>query len=211
MSKTALTLAVSLAMAGCASSMSGLDSGSKFACKAPKGVACQSLSGTYANALENNLPALRHEKGPADDDDSPSLAARPITGEAPDSGDPLLTKPKILRVWIAPWEDTEGDLHDQSYIYVVANQGRWAIEHNRRQILEAYRPTSLIQSPAGPASPQQRAVLAQGPASGSPLPQQAASPPAGSPNGAASPQGGVTLPGQPAYGPVNGSLPAGKR
>jgi hypothetical protein len=36
--------------------MSGLDGQGKFSCKAPDGIACASLAGVYANALQNNLP-----------------------------------------------------------------------------------------------------------------------------------------------------------
>ena len=35
-----------------------------------------------------------------------------------------------LRLWIAPWEDSQGDLHDQSYLYVVMNQGGWDMQQN---------------------------------------------------------------------------------
>jgi conjugal transfer pilus assembly protein TraV len=30
------------------------------------------------------------------------------------SGTPIRSAPRLLRVWFAPWEDTDGDLHDQS-------------------------------------------------------------------------------------------------
>ena len=38
---------------------------------------------------------------------------------------PLRTPPDVLRVWIAPWEDTNGALHGGNYIYLVVNSGRW--------------------------------------------------------------------------------------
>ena len=134
-----------LGLSGCAGTMSGMTgSDSKFACKAPDGVTCSSLSGVYANAVANNLPALRKEgKGDA----SGNLATPPspgeVVGRAPSSGDPIRSQSKVLRVWMAPWEDTDGDLHDQSYVYVVANPGRWVLEHNQKQIIDRYRPTFL--------------------------------------------------------------------
>ncbi|WP_126448289.1 type IV conjugative transfer system lipoprotein TraV [Sulfuricystis multivorans] len=143
-----LALLIPVLMGGCASTMSGLDGETKFACKAPEGVSCASLSGVYANAVANNLPALRKEgKGEA-------RAAAPaksgeIIGRAPSSGDPIRTQPKVLRIWIAPWEDSEGDLHDQSYIYVVADPGRWMIEHNQKRIVDRYRPTFIQAGTAG--------------------------------------------------------------
>ena len=45
---------VSFGLAGC-SSLSGLDGTSSYGCKAPEGVKCLSVSGTYYNALQNNL------------------------------------------------------------------------------------------------------------------------------------------------------------
>lgn len=58
----------------------------------------------------------------------------------PNSGDPIRMAPLVLRVWIAPWEDTEGDLHDQHYLYTVVHQGKWLIETNQQQIRDAYKP-----------------------------------------------------------------------
>ena len=63
MKKLSLSLAalavivLAAALPGCA--ITGLDGESKYACKAPEGVRCDSVSGTYYNALQNNLPAPR--------------------------------------------------------------------------------------------------------------------------------------------------------
>lgn len=130
-----------------------MDGESKFSCKAPDGVTCSSLSGVYANAVANNLPGLRKD-GKGDPAARPAAKESPdgtITGQAASSGDPLRTQARVLRIWIAPWEDTEGDLHDQSYIYVVANAGRWAIEHSQRHIVDRYRPTFIKAAPGGQA------------------------------------------------------------
>jgi len=179
--KPVLVLAaiVAVGLSGCAGSLTGLEGESKFACKAPDGVTCSSLSGIYANAVANNLPALRKERK-GDQPSPPQSKESPITGQVATSGDPLRVQPRVLRVWIAPWEDTDGDLHDQSYLYVVANPGRWAIEHSQRQIVDRYRPTFL--KPGTSAKPGQK-----------PLPQS---------QRPAAPTGGVTLPGNQAIGPV---------
>ena len=49
-------------LSGCMS-MSGLSGSSSYACKAPDGVTCDSVSGTYANAVQNNLPSQRRTAG----------------------------------------------------------------------------------------------------------------------------------------------------
>lgn len=158
---------MALYLGGC-SSLSGYDSQSKFSCKAPDGVSCSSLSGVYANAVQNNLPGLQPGKRekeedngkPSSNDDMTHQAttqrALPgkadnrnrqptttITGTPLQSGDPIHVPARVLRVWIAPWEDEDGDLHDQSYVYMLADYGRWMIEHNRQRIIDDYRPTTL--------------------------------------------------------------------
>ena len=146
-----LALAGAAAMVGC-SSMSGLDAKSNFACKAPDGVLCESMSGIYANAMAHNLPGQRVNHGGSQTELSRAkveagsgVLTRPVT-----SGTPIRTPPLVLRVWFAPWEDSDGDLHDQSYVFVTVNNGRWLIEHNRRRIQDTYRPVRAP-SPAGPA------------------------------------------------------------
>src|SRR5437667_4236077 len=45
-------------VSGCAS-MAGVGGTSEYGCKAPEGVKCDSVSGTYYNSVENNLPSQR--------------------------------------------------------------------------------------------------------------------------------------------------------
>lgn len=134
-----------LLMTGCAGTMTGLDGESKFACKAPDGVTCSSLSGVYANAVANNLPALRRDGKAVSSGAAPGSPNLP--GKAASAGDPLRTSPQVMRIWIAPWEDADGDLHDQSYLYVVTQSGHWDVAHSQRQIVERYRPTFLRNMP----------------------------------------------------------------
>lgn len=39
-------------------------------------------------------------------------------------GDPLLTRPKVLKVWIKPWEDKDHDLN-YSYIIIRVGDSEW--------------------------------------------------------------------------------------
>ena len=50
-----LLVPLMLGLAGCAG-MTGLDGQGGFSCKAPDGISCASLSGVYANAVQNKLP-----------------------------------------------------------------------------------------------------------------------------------------------------------
>ena len=130
-------------LAGCAGTMSGLDGQGKFSCKAPDGIACASLAGVYANALQNNLPG---QERPAETATTPKVASpghtppSTITRPVPSSGEPIRSAQTVRRIWLAPWEDDEEVLHDQSYVYFVVDPGRWQLAHTRRNASEAYRP-----------------------------------------------------------------------
>lgn len=173
---------ISVALTGCAS-MSGLDASSSYSCRAPEGVKCDSVSGTYYNALQNNLPAQRSQRIPTQESSSaaarPSVAAPasggrqvagipPIAMSMPEPGASggialasLHSPQKILRMWIKPWEDNDGDLFDQSYLYVQVDQGRWLIDHAQRKIRDAYAPVTPPRIAASaPARDSQQAATA---------------------------------------------------
>lgn len=183
---TCLTAVTLLALSGCASSMNGMGASDKLACKAPDGVTCASLSGVYANTIANNLPGLQKRKH-TDDDKSTSTPSKTknsyaggINQATPGTGDAIFTPQHIVRLWIAPWEDAEGDLHDQQYIYIVAEQGRWLIEHNEQPIVNRYRPTFIKKSAAqiddvGPKKPKVNSSSVAFPKVQSTNPSQAAS------------------------------------
>lgn len=152
--RIAVPISLLTLLAGCVNMMSGLDGGSKFACKAPDGVVCTSVSGVYANSVSGSLPSQQHAtKGSVDSKAVPDpkpYNASPPTTTAPAPGTPLLSSPKVLRLWIAPWVDEDGDLHDQSYLYVMWHRGEWQIEHTRRQIQRQFTP---VVAPAGYSTP----------------------------------------------------------
>ena len=50
--------AVAALSAGCASTMSGLGGEGSYACKAPEGTQCTSVSGVYANSIHGPVPML---------------------------------------------------------------------------------------------------------------------------------------------------------
>ena len=130
--------------------LAGLEGKSEFACKAPDGVVCTSVSGVYANALAGALPAQQSQ----DQEQAKATRADAVAGEpkpyaatvsvtsTPAPGTPLLSPPKVLRLWLAPRLDEDGDLHDASYLYVMWHRGEWQIEHTRRQIQRQFTPVS---------------------------------------------------------------------
>ncbi|MCB2019592.1 MAG: TraV family lipoprotein, partial [Burkholderiaceae bacterium] len=138
-----------MALAGC-TSVSGLDGSSSYACKAPEGVTCDSVSGTYANAIQNNLPSQRPRADTAGTPAGATALPRPALAglaagstaiaDASAAPMPLRSSARILRLWFKPWEDADRDLYDQGYVYVQIDSGQWLIEHAQRQIREAYAP-----------------------------------------------------------------------
>lgn len=147
-------------LGGCASTMSGLGGEGSYACKAPVGSQCTSVSGVYANSIHGQPPASALPK-PANEPTSTAAAATVASAStaAPGLGAPpsgLRSQPRVLRLWIAPWEDADGDLHEASVVHVLVDTGRWLIERvtpANRQRVDAVRPPIPSAAPAsGPAS-----------------------------------------------------------
>lgn len=147
-----LVAVAATALSGCVST-GGLDAQDRFSCKAPPGISCSSLSGVYANAVQDNLPGstsgaaiYSRQKGDA------------VIGSAPASGTPLLSNARVLRVWVAPWEDGKKVLHDQAFLYAVADTGHWQIAHSKKRIADQYRvhlPAARQQQGGAQQQPQQ--------------------------------------------------------
>ncbi|MBF2735045.1 MAG: TraV family lipoprotein [Betaproteobacteria bacterium AqS2] len=104
-----LMLAALLALAGCAG-----DKGATLACPRPDGTSCEALSEVY----ERTAPVPARLDIP--------LRAAPPAG-APPSSRLALRPARLLRVWVAPWQDAGGDLHDQQYLYLVLEPARWEL------------------------------------------------------------------------------------
>jgi len=165
-------IVIAAVLPGCA--ITGLDGESKYACMAPEGVRCDSVSGTYYNALQNNLPAQRRSAAPPVDT-SPQAApagsaprAAPTMLNAstrPAAGDegaayvaaPLRAAPRVLRLWIKAWEDADRDLVGESLVYVQVDNGRWLVDHVQRQQREPFVP---IRAPRPPAATKSAGAVA---------------------------------------------------
>ena len=168
MLKTTISMAFgAVVLAGC-SSMSGLDSSNNFACSAPLGVSCTSISGVHANAMAGTLPYQVAESQPVASGNSGSGSSsaqrQPLTPggrvsprdlPAVSSGMPVRQAPLVLRIWVAPYEDENNDLYDQSFMYTMVHSGKWMIEANRRNIMNQYKPVfPLPRSADSAAQPQ---------------------------------------------------------
>ena len=166
-----LMLAATIVLSGCASSLSGVGGTQSYACKAPTGAQCTSVSGVYANAnpfitrgLQEALPpqsflnktrqAMHNSPTPAPVTPAPDASAV-ATAPTPAA---LRSPARVMRLWIAPWEDADGDLHDASFVHVVVDTGRWLIDRVRpaaRPKLDIATPplSPLLSPPLSPPSP----------------------------------------------------------
>jgi conjugal transfer pilus assembly protein TraV len=153
--------------------MSGLDGESRYACQAPVGVACNSVSGTYANTVHTTLPDQRSAPAaalirPAAPDlpaaappqarpptppgaPAPRVGARGMGDPDPKDQQSLRSSPRVLRLWTQAWEDRDGDLHDQAYVYLLIDSGQWRMAHIRQQARDSRR--AMLTAPAPPAAP----------------------------------------------------------
>lgn len=104
----------------------------KYGCPAPDGVTCKPISEVYSNdggrgpgAGGRERPGLEtRDSGSAEENLSLTPGPR---SPVPEPVVPLRSAPKVLRVWVAPWIDEEGDLHQEGNLYVVVDHGAWAV------------------------------------------------------------------------------------
>jgi conjugal transfer pilus assembly protein TraV len=157
---TLLTLAVTTALAGCASSMSGVGGTGTYGCKAPEGSQCTSVSGVYANARHASTRPTMQPPANAEAYGAPSIAPQ-MHHPSSTPAHSLRSSPRVLPLWIAPWEDRDGDLHEESIVHVIVDTGRWLIEHvrpNRRAPFDAVVPPAAATDAPTPQSATDAAI-----------------------------------------------------
>ena len=109
-----------------------------------------------------------------------AIALRPEDAGAADIV-PLRTPSRVLRIWIAPWEDTAGRLHVPGYTYAEIEPRRWSIGEAAATGGLQLKPLTQPPPPALPATPpplQAREPELQDAAAGAPLRRQPSPPPA---------------------------------
>ena len=120
------SLALAL-LAGCAGNP-------KYACGVPDGVGCKPVGEIYQASVTGTLQRGRldgdgggeYDKNDSSDRPRANATDAPIIATV-QPGDPLLTRPRHIRVWIDRWEDKTGDLHDETYLYLRLDNGTWRL------------------------------------------------------------------------------------
>jgi len=98
---------------------------------------CSSVSAMYNTKMRNvEDPGMQKKTA----EEAPVQKLVPQPAPKPDQGVeflksmtygaklPMRVPPKIIRIWIAPWEDSDGDLHQPGYVFSEINdkRGRWS-------------------------------------------------------------------------------------
>lgn len=107
------------------------------------------------------------------------IALRPEDAGAADIV-PLRTPSRVLRVWIAPWEDSAGRLHVPGYTYAEIEPRRWSIGEAAATgglQLKPLTPPPSLAPPETPPALQAREPELQDAAAGPPRRRQPSPPP----------------------------------
>ncbi len=126
-----------LVLTGC-SSITGLqDAESNFACSVDMTPRCASLSSVHESLDKEEAQKNFTFESDSTGTGSNTVRIREVTTEGKPidrlAYDSPLMVPKrapeeILRVWIAPYIDTDGDLHAEHVIFTTVRDARWAPE-----------------------------------------------------------------------------------
>ena len=125
----------------------------EFKCSAPVGVHCQSMTATFLAApatIGAGPSAAAGEPLTATALPAPILKTAVAGVDSPRGRMPLRSEPRLLRMWVKAWEDSDGDFHDSSYIYMPLDAGRWVVPHN-----SSVKPTQFmaIEAPSSHPAP----------------------------------------------------------
>jgi len=154
--KWSVISAMLLVLSGCSMLNTGKD---EYGCPGmPGGVQCMSARDVYAATNDGHVPrpikpeaakvlanvekttgtpeALSHTQDTAMDGYvAPNLPDRPI---------PIRTPAQVMRIWVAPWEDTNGDLIVTGYVYTEIEARRWVIGDSTPQTEPILHPLQTL-------------------------------------------------------------------
>lgn len=126
-----LVLAV-ITLSGCASFGMGED---EYSCSGlPEGTRCMSAREVYNNSNDGKAP--RSTSSNVSEEVHEYLGTSNVNNEVyadfvaprlPNQPIPVRTPAKVMRIWVAPWEDTNGDLIVSGHIYTEIESRKWVL------------------------------------------------------------------------------------
>lgn len=87
-----------------------------FDCPAPKGGSCKRMDQIYE--------MVNGQSGASGESLKVAPTRNPLVIEGK-PGDPLRYGEGVMRIWIAPYEDTDGNYHQANQVYSVVREGHW--------------------------------------------------------------------------------------
>ncbi|MDX9943312.1 MAG: TraV family lipoprotein [Azonexus sp.] len=160
-----LSLLAVVLMSGCATDFTGIGGTDSHKCPMPEGGACQSIIENYH---ASSMPATTPRTATAADEIRPRIVTlTPGFGDNLD-GAPLMTTPRVLRVYVTPWRDSDDNLMEGRRVYTRIDEGRWRIEHFDASVKSSVQPklhhstseAEGVKQSAGAASPSQASSIA---------------------------------------------------
>lgn len=126
-----LSASLVMLLVGCASAGS-----SSFTCPSPSTGMCSSVGTVDTMVKTGQLNNSSHQSG-SDTQAASTNTSSGATGNFgnfstpfPDSvitpGAPLRIQEEIMPIWIAPYQDKEGNYHDAATLYTIVHPGTWA-------------------------------------------------------------------------------------
>lgn len=121
MKEIAIIILLTSFLCGC----SGISS--QFDCPMKQGIRCESIDSVNARVDRGEIG------GGTIMSPVSSSSAQPISYKYPaysgfssfKNGEPLRYGETVMRVWVAPFEDKEGNYHQESDIYTITKSGSW--------------------------------------------------------------------------------------
>jgi conjugal transfer pilus assembly protein TraV len=127
------SLSVCLGLCGCSTTSETFD------CPAGKGVGCKSISAVNKMVDQGMLGDGIQEAQPVSLPPTFTNAPKLLNAQMPLSDDFFVQRvqEEHLRVWIAPYQDAQGNFHEGSIVHTVLTPGSWNIQDpgNRGQEL----------------------------------------------------------------------------
>lgn len=145
-----ISCSLSLLLTGCALGQSN------YSCPANRdGVRCLSTREVYQQTHQGKGPPPTQIKNGKIINPSPvnpleqglPLTREPLViADLTDSKVPIRTAAQIMRIWIAPWEDQQGDLVLSGYVYTEIEPRRWRVGLTPAKINNSLTPLKASQN-----------------------------------------------------------------
>lgn len=143
---------------------------SEFNCPSPDGVQCKSSREIYEMTHEGAVPEpVTTKKGKRSAGSKQEQAERVTANDKsevneqkeiankdpvidnyvaprlPDRPVPIRTPAHVMRIWVAPWENTSGDLITTGYVYTEIEPRRWVIGNAETNSNPVLRPLQSVE------------------------------------------------------------------